>query len=697
MVCSVYPRFVPCRGGRLVWCYRAYKSTGETAAEKRDVLLAMKRFFAIGVVLPAVTGLLTMTILAILAIYALNAWQAREQTRPVPIIVDITQDLLTAIVNFRFERGTMSAALLSPMVVDGDTQREIASARALSRAALDTALTKLDAATFLEAGPDSKAIREDYGAFNAIRREADTALEQPRDRRPTNIRENWTAANGKLVGAIVVLSGRLSTEIVHNNSLIEKMMEIAQHAWSVRDDTGTNRLLIASAIAKGSRLSSEQQKQFAASGGRIDGEWKIIADEIDLLPASPEFRAAVAMANKAYFSEFRPKRNAIVDDLAEGKPISISAREYMELAAPGQQSIFAVANAALDVARALAEQRSAAALRDLYVAVLLMGLFSGIGALTALYVFKRVVNPITRITEAMALVADGDLDCAIPFERRGDEVGLLARALRVFRTNAIEKQGLRIAKEGAEAANRAKSEFLANMSHELRTPLNAVIGFSEIIKDEMYGPAGDDRYRTYAVSIFQSGRHLLELINEILDLSKLEAGQLTLDEEDVDLHATVWSCVNLMEEQAKRLKIQLSINVDRGLPRIHADSRRMRQILLNLLSNAVKFTPEGGLVRLAAFRRDGGLAIAVSDNGIGIDPGDFEKALAPFGQVDSTLSRKYQGTGLGLPLAKRLIEMHGGTLSLESKVNVGTTVTIFLPPERIIEESAVPTALKAIA
>src|SRR5712691_5002686 len=519
MVCGACPRFVPCRGGRLVSCYRAHKSTGETAAAKRDVLLAMKRFFAIGVVLPAVTGLLTMTILAILAIYALNAWQAREQTRPVPIIVDITQDLLTAIVNFRFERGTMSAALLSPMVVDGDTQREIASARALSRAALDTALTKLDAATFLEAGPDSKAIRGDYGAFNAIRREADTALEQPRDERPTNIRENWTAANGKLVGAIVVLSGRLNTEIVHNNSLIEKMMEIAQHAWSVRDDTGTNRLLIASAIAKGSRLSSEQQKQFAASGGRIDGEWKIIADEIDLLPASSEFRAAVAMANKAYFLEFRPKRNAIVDDLAEGKPISISAHEYMDLAAPGQQSIFAVASAALDVARALAEQRSAAALRDLYVAVLLMGLFSGIGALTALYVFKRVVNPITRITEAMALVADGDLDCAIPFERRGDEVGLLARALRVFRTNAIEKQGLRIAKEGAEAANRAKSEFLANMSHELRTPLNAVIGFSEIIKDEMYGPAGDDRYRTYAVSIFQSGRHLLELINEILDLS----------------------------------------------------------------------------------------------------------------------------------------------------------------------------------
>src|SRR5713226_7659995 len=137
-----------------------------------------------------------------------------------------------------------------------------------------------------------------------------------------------------------------------------------------------------------------------------------------------------------------------------------------------------------------------------------MLVFSGIGILTALYVMKAVVRPIAKISNTMRLVADGDLSRAIPFQHRTDEIGFLARALRVFRDNAIEKQRLRVAKEGAEAANRAKSEFLANMSHELRTPLNAVIGFSEIIKDEMYGPAGDDRYRTYAVSIFQSGRHL---------------------------------------------------------------------------------------------------------------------------------------------------------------------------------------------
>jgi signal transduction histidine kinase len=656
----------------------------------------MKRFFAIGVVLPAVAGVLTMTILAILAIDALNAWEAREQTRPVPIIVDITQDLLTAIMNLRLERGTVNAALLSPAAVDTDTQSEIAAMRARSRAALEMALAKLDAASS-QLRPESLAISANYDAFNAVRSETDRALQETKDQRPAKTGEDWIAANGKLAGAITALSRRLSMEIAHNNSLIEKMITIEQHAWAVRDDTGNDRLLLANAINKNERLSSEQQKQFAALNGRIDGMWRIVADEINLLNDALELKSAVAAANRVYFVELRPKRNALVDDLAQGRRVSLSARDYMEMAAPGQQSIFAVAKAALDVARALAEQQSAAALRDLYVAVLLMGLFSCIGALTALYIFKRVVHPITRITEAMTLVADGDLDCAIPYERRSDEVGRLARALRVFRTNAIEKQGLRIAKEGAEAANRAKSEFLANMSHELRTPLNAVIGFSEIIKDQMHGPAGDARYCTYAANIFQSGHHLLQLINDILDLSKLEAGQLKLNEEEIDLAATVGSCVSLMEEQAKRSKIQLSTNVDRDLPPVHADSRRMRQILLNLLSNAVKFTPEGGLVRVSAFRRNGGMAIAVSDSGIGIDPDDFEKALAPFGQVESTLNRKFEGTGLGLPLAKHLIEMHGGTLSLESEVNGGTTVTIFLPPERIVERSPVATAAKAVA
>jgi signal transduction histidine kinase len=315
-----------------------------------------------------------------------------------------------------------------------------------------------------------------------------------------------------------------------------------------------------------------------------------------------------------------------------------------------------------------------------------MVLFLLIGALTALYVFKGVVRPISKITETMSLVAGGDLERTIPFEHRSDEIGSLARALRVFRDTAIERQHLRVAKEVAEAANRAKSQFLATMSHELRTPLNAVIGFAEIIKNEMFGPVQNVRYRGYAGDIFDSGTHLLGLINEVLDMSKLESGQFELYEEDIDLAAAIEASMHFVEPQAERAKVKLFVSLHRDLPLVRVDNRRLRQILINLIANAVKFTPQGGRIRVSGFRSDGGVAIEVSDTGIGMSAEEIPKAMEPFGQIDNKLSRKYEGTGLGLPLAKHLIGLHGGTLSIESHVNIGTTVRIVLPPNRVVEK-----------
>jgi signal transduction histidine kinase len=245
---------------------------------------------------------------------------------------------------------------------------------------------------------------------------------------------------------------------------------------------------------------------------------------------------------------------------------------------------------------------------------------------------------------------------------------------------------LHLAKVGAETSNRIKTEFLANMSHELRTPLNAIIGFSDVIMRSMFGPL-DERYRDYAADIFTSGTHLLKLINEILDLSKLEAKQAELCEEDVDLAAIIQACTHLIEPQAQGAKIQVLTAIDSNLPLIRADDRRMRQILINLLSNAVKFTPEGGQVCVSAALTNGGVAIAVKDTGIGMAPEQIPSALEPFQQIDSKISRRYEGTGLGLPLTKHFVELHGGSLTIESKLDIGTTVTCFLPRERIVEAS----------
>lgn len=262
-------------------------------------------------------------------------------------------------------------------------------------------------------------------------------------------------------------------------------------------------------------------------------------------------------------------------------------------------------------------------------------------------------------------------------------IGIGAFLVHQLRWREAAQAELLKAREIAEQASRAKSDFLANMSHELRTPLNAIIGFSEVINTGMFGPLSV-RYREYGGYVLNSGVHLLALINEILDLSRLEAGKLELQDQDVDLSFVVRDALRLVEAQAEKSKIHLSEAMRGDIPLIRGDERRLRQILINLLANAVKFTPEGGRVRVSIFRRDAELAIEVSDTGIGMAPEHIPKALEPFGQIESKVSGKYEGTGLGLPLAKRLIELHGGTLTIESKPNAGTRVTVTVPPERIV-------------
>ena len=245
---------------------------------------------------------------------------------------------------------------------------------------------------------------------------------------------------------------------------------------------------------------------------------------------------------------------------------------------------------------------------------------------------------------------------------------------------------LRESENRAEMANRAKSEFLANMSHELRTPLNAIIGFAEIIKTGMMGPNNNEKNREYAEDIYQSGQHLLDLINDILDISKIELGSEEPNETDIAVPALIKSVMVLMRERARGANVQIELKHDRELPRLRADERKLKQILINLLSNSIKFTHAGGQVTLLARScPDQGYEFVVKDTGIGIAPEHIAKALQPFGQIDSDLNRRYAGTGLGLPLATELTEMHGGSLELRSIPGTGTTVTVRFPAARIVD------------
>ncbi len=241
------------------------------------------------------------------------------------------------------------------------------------------------------------------------------------------------------------------------------------------------------------------------------------------------------------------------------------------------------------------------------------------------------------------------------------------------------------AAEKAEAANRAKSEFLANMSHELRTPLNAIIGFSDIMKGEMLGPLENDTYKGYVGDINNSAGHLLDVINDILDLSKIEHGDIELNEEEVDVIKVVESCLTIIEERAKKGNLKISYDPPKSVPKLWGEARRVKQILINLLSNSVKFTPPGGEVSVQVLiEKSGNLAITVFDTGIGIAAEDMEQIMTPFGQAHTGLNRRYEGTGLGLPLSKMFVEMHGGALIIESELDVGTAVCAVFPASRVL-------------
>ena len=282
-----------------------------------------------------------------------------------------------------------------------------------------------------------------------------------------------------------------------------------------------------------------------------------------------------------------------------------------------------------------------------------------------------LIGPVQQMDTRLKQIASGDFSGRVEIPNR-DELGALAANL-----NRMSEERGRLYQQ-LEAASRHKSEFLANMSHELRTPLNAIIGFSEVLLERMFGEL-NPKQEEYLQDIMSSGRHLLSLINDILDLSKVEAGRMELEPSAFDLPAALENCLTLVRERATRHGVTLDLMVGERLGQIVADERKVRQVVLNLLSNAVKFTPDGGRVAINAVRADGATEISVSDTGIGIGAGDQELIFEEFRQAGGDYTRKREGTGLGLALARKFVELHGGRIWVKSEVGKGSTFTITLP------------------
>ena len=426
--------------------------------------------------------------------------------------------------------------------------------------------------------------------------------------------------------------------------------------------------------------------------------------------------------------KFTDRRRSGLPGVAHTLHLKLTGAMLLVLAMDAAGYLLAVENisqGSLALKVALEDIFVAVAILTIAVGLLLPGMIAHSVTEVSHAASRLVEGPLADFTRAMRSLGAGDLSggnvsgefLPVTVNSR-DEVGQMAESFNALQHEVAEAaQGLNAAREGlrgaraqlmdantklessnlqliqakdeAEAANTAKSSFLAGMSHELRTPLNAILGFSEIISLQTLGPVGTPRYGEYADHIHKSGQHLLKIINEILDMAKISSGEFVLHDRPVGLASIIRDCLIMVRPQAEAKHIVLTSEISPAIEFLHADETRVRQVLINILSNAVKFTSGPGEVSLVAtIARDGSLALAVRDNGIGMTQEQIVTALQPFRQIDSTLARKYEGTGLGLPLADGFMRLHGGHLQVDSQIGIGTTVTAVFPRERVTTRNA---------
>ncbi|MBW8707720.1 MAG: HAMP domain-containing histidine kinase [Alphaproteobacteria bacterium] len=644
----------------------------------------MKQSQSIVVLLAAITSTLVIVLVSTFVVSAHGAFDRKQKSARTLAAVQIERSILSVKTDLRAEAS--ATASLNQAMVDQKMVDRMKSLHAKTE--MDFRSVRAELTTYMKDGasPGFRKLVDAHVAYDdALREVAGDAV------RPTAMHSGtarWRSAYTNLMHEANQQADALSRDIVHFDPFDSDTIDVSRFAWSARVEAGIERRLVAEAIDAGGTLSADQRLELAKTAGRTDALWDKVTGEADLAVLPSDLEAEIQAAQNSYFEDLRAWEAKIIDGLEKNKPVSISSQEWTRVSEQALNRIGAISDTALNLTEARASGELGAADRNFYVAVVLMILSIGLASSMALHVIFRVIRPLRRITQSMKTVIDGDFGHAIPFGDRRDEIGQFAHTLQMFRDGAVEKQKLevellrnQIAKETAETATRVKSEFLANMSHELRTPLNAIIGFSDMIKSEVFGP-GVPRYRDYAADVYRAGKHLLSVINDILEFTKADAGKLELRAEPVNLAEVIEEAAHLVRQQAAERNLQLRLNIC-PLPLLELDRLRVKQIFLNLLSNAIKFTHEGGEVLVqTGLGTLGGVVICVRDTGIGIAEEMLPLIFEPFRQIDSNLARKFDGTGLGLSLVKIFTELHGGEVRIESKLAQGTAVYISFPASR---------------
>lgn len=633
-----------------------------------------------------------------------EALRELENAETAARISESTDLLMQAAAAWAFERGTVIKALEAHRSLRPEERALISDNRRRSQGVLAELRAHQHSFALLRERSEDllQEVYDAHGVVETLRHDLDRAASGELD--PAAVSPaTWFAATTALIASAHQLSLSLREQVARD-SLLAVTMRLRAIAWDLSEFAGRERALI-SGIVAGQRVpTADEFEQIGHYRGHLDSALQEVGRIIGLPQLEPLLKEALAKVGEAYGAQLPDQRRRIRPALLSGQASAIAADDWFDAVTGVIATAIELQRLTSDASLREARRQFADHHRSAYLELAVLVTAIALGATSLLFVMHRIVRPIQRVTVAFGRLAAGDDNVDIPVTFRRDEIGTMTRAILAFRENVIERRHLekevrtrrrveaelRLAKESAEAASAAKTRFLANVSHELRTPLNAILGFAEVLARGYLGPL-NDRQKEYMADIHASGSHLLALIEDVLDISKAEAEEWQLDEQVVHPNRLAEQAVSFVSGMAQQRDIALELAEGPADLHLLADGRMVVQMLTNLLSNAVKFTSPGGkVVVVVGARGDGGLRLAVRDNGVGMTDDEIVTALELFGQVARTAGTSSQGTGLGLPLVQRLAELHGAQLHIESTPDVGTTVAIDFPLSRTVRRDPQP-------